>query len=82
MDKHLQSQSHVNRLIPKVIDGASQLKFNKYNTFKDEYNCFCKCYRTEIPDIYLTTLVTLVRHAMRLHLTKINYANIVIQLKI
>jgi len=30
----------------------------------------------------LITLVTLVRHVMRLHLTNINYANIVIQLKI
>jgi len=26
MDKHLQSQSHINRLIPKIIDGVSQIK--------------------------------------------------------
>jgi len=26
MEKQLQSQSHINRLIPKIIDGLSQLK--------------------------------------------------------
>jgi len=52
MEKHLQSTSHNNRLIPKIIDGVSQHKLNKYNTYKDEYNCCHKCYRTKIPDIY------------------------------
>jgi len=33
MDKHLQSQSHINRFMPKVIDGVSQVKSNNYNTF-------------------------------------------------
>jgi len=26
MDKHLQSQSHISRLIPNIIDGVSQIK--------------------------------------------------------
>jgi len=52
MEKHLQSKSHNDRLIPKIIDGVSQHKLNKYNEHKDEYNCCNKCYRTKIPDIY------------------------------
>jgi len=80
MERHLQYQSHISRLTPKLIDGISQIKLNESYTFKDECNCCCKCYRTLI--YILTTLLTLVRHVMRLLLTKINYANIVIQLKI
>jgi len=55
MEKHLQSKSHNDRLIPKIIDGVSQHKLNKYNAYKDEYNCCNKCYRTKIPDIYFNT---------------------------
>jgi len=49
MEKHLQTKSHIDRITPKQKD---DIKLNKYNTSKDEFNCCNKCLRTKIPDIY------------------------------
>jgi len=49
MEKHLQSKTHIDRITPKQ---TINIKQNKYNTYKDEFNCCNKCLRTKIPDIY------------------------------
>jgi len=46
MNKHLTTKSHINT--SKKKEGIPEHRLNKFNQYKDEFNCCHKCYRTKI----------------------------------